>query len=164
MLAEPQNILKEAYDVLREAQYPVGLPFDLWLETVRGFCDHFGLPLWQLLDLFRSTEKLFSAPGDPEPYDLSDIFLEYLNISPAESALITNTNPHASWHLVYGFDDQGQTAAQNQQDALTALASAKTLSRQLGVTYKQVVDLVRTGFVIPNSTRWYASEIGRRSC
>ena len=36
-----------------------------------------------------------------------------------------------------------------EQDALTALASAKTLSLQLGVTYKQVVDLIRTGFVNP---------------
>src|SRR6185369_16457963 len=94
-------------------------------------------------------EKLFSAPGDPEPYDYSDIFLEYLNISPAETAIFTNANPLTTWHLLYGFDDQGKTAAQNQQDALTALASAKTLSLQLGVTYKQVVDLIRTGFVNP---------------
>lgn len=149
LLAEPQNILKDAYDVLMEARYPIGLPFDLWLETVRGFCDHFGLPVWQLLDLFRSTEKLFSDSGDPEPYDVSDVFLEYLSISPAEAAIITNSDPLATWHLLYGFDDPARTAAQNQQDALTALSSAKTLSRQLGVTYKQVVDLVRTGFVNP---------------
>lgn len=149
LLAEPQHILKEAYDTLKDAKYPIGLPFDLWLETVRGFCDQFGIPLWQVLDLFRSTETLFKAPGDPEPYDMSAIFLEYLGISSAESSMITNGNPLASWHLLYGFDDPSKTTAQNQQAALAALASAKTLSRQLGVTYKQIVELVKTGFVNP---------------
>lgn len=146
LLAEPQNIRTEAYDTLKEVWYPIGLPFDLWLETVRRFCDHFGLPLWQVLEIFRSTEKLFS---DVDPYDRSDIFLEYLNISLAESEMITSANPQATWHLLYGFDDTAKTAAQNQQGALTALASAKTLARRLGVSYKQLIELVRTGFVNP---------------
>ena len=37
LLAEPQNVLELAYTVLKEARYPLGLPFDLWLETVRSF-------------------------------------------------------------------------------------------------------------------------------
>jgi hypothetical protein len=149
LLAEPQNILKEAYDKLKDAWYPIGLPFDLWLETVRRFSDHFSLPLWHVLELFRSTDQLFLESGDTEPYDMSAVFLEYLNISPAESAIITSADPEATWHLLYGFDDETKTDAQNQQAALTALASAKTLSRQLGVSYKQLLELVRTGFVNP---------------
>jgi len=141
LLAEPQNILQEAYDKLRDARYPVGLPFDLWLETVRRFCDHFGLPLWNLLDAFRTTEKLFAQPADQVPYDRSAVFTEYLGISPAERAIFTDAEPLASWHLLYGFDDAAT--------ALAALASAKTLSRRLGVSYKQLIELVRTGFVNP---------------
>lgn len=149
LLAEPQNILKEAYDKLNQAQYPIGLPFDLWLETVRRFCDHFDLPLWRVLEVFRITEKLFADPADQVPYDLSAIFVEYLGVSPAEHAMMTNGDPLASWHKLYGFDDPGNTASQNQQAALTALGSAKTLARCLGVSYKQVIELVRTGFVNP---------------
>src|SRR5258708_5475405 len=31
LLAEPQNILPLAYDKLRQAKYPITLPFDLWI-------------------------------------------------------------------------------------------------------------------------------------
>jgi hypothetical protein len=131
LLAEPQNILQAAYDnKLKDAQYPLGLPFDLWLETVRRFCDHFGLSLWQVLDAFRATDD-----------DRSAIFTEYLGLSPAEHAMFTNADPLASWHRLYGFADE--------TEALAALASAKTLSRRLGVSYKQLIELVRTGFVNP---------------
>src|SRR5829696_7701322 len=41
LLAEPQNVIAGAYDKLQKARYPLNLPFDLWLETVRSFCDHF---------------------------------------------------------------------------------------------------------------------------
>src|SRR5687768_4802630 len=37
LLAEPQNIIREAYDKVRDARYPLTLPFDLWIETVRAF-------------------------------------------------------------------------------------------------------------------------------
>jgi hypothetical protein len=149
LLAEPQNILQGAYVQLKESQYPIGLPFDLWLETVRQFCEQFGVSLWQVLEVFGNTEELFSQPGSQAPYDLSAIYTEYLGLSPDEYALLTNTNPLASWHKLYGFDDPAKTAAQNKQAALAALASAKTLARCLGVSYKQVIEIVRTGFVNP---------------
>jgi hypothetical protein len=149
LLAEPQNIRTDAYTQLIEATYPLGLPFDLWLETVRRFCAHFGIPLWKVLDTFRATESLFLQPADTAPYGLSSVFVESLGVSPAEYALITNANPQSTWHELYGFDDPNKTAAQNRQDALAALASAKTLSLRLGLSYKQLVELVRTGFVNP---------------
>ncbi|MDT7690129.1 MAG: hypothetical protein QOE46_2888 [Acidobacteriota bacterium] len=149
LLAEPQNILRGAYDKLKDARYPTGLPFDLWLDTVRRFCEQFGIPLWRVLEVFRGTENLFSQPGDTAPYDLAVIFNEYLNLSPSEYAIFTDADPLSGWHLLYGFDDPAKTATENQQDALTALASAKTLARCLGLSYKQLIDLVRAGFVNP---------------
>ena len=65
LLAEPQNILPIAYDELRKARYPLALPFDLWLETVRLFFNHFGMPLWQVLKVFRSRDELFGLPSQP---------------------------------------------------------------------------------------------------
>lgn len=53
LIAEPQNILPPAYDALKQATYPPGLPFDLWNETVRRFLAHFDVELSDLLELYR---------------------------------------------------------------------------------------------------------------
>ena len=149
LLAEPQNIIPAAYDTLLAARYPLALPFDLWLETVRRLCDHFETPLAQVMETFRRTDALVDAA---QPYDRTRIFIESLGISPAEYALFTDPDPLAAWFTLYGF----ATAA----DALTPAAdagsgqridlnSAKALSRRLGVTYKELTEIVSTGFVNP---------------
>ena len=43
-----------------QARYPLALPFDLWLETVRRFFEHFETPLWQVLESFRPSDDLFA--------------------------------------------------------------------------------------------------------
>ncbi|OUL29491.1 hypothetical protein BV378_05965 [Nostoc sp. RF31YmG] len=140
LLAEPQNILAEAYTKLQEATYPIGLPFDLWLETVRHFFDHFETPFWQVLELLRSTDELFPPSTNPKPYYRAAILAESLGISPAEYKLFTRFDP-SRWYELYGYTTEAE--------ATTALKSAKTLSRQLGISYKELVDLVQTGFLNP---------------
>ncbi|UHD15038.1 neuraminidase-like domain-containing protein [Thiocapsa bogorovii] len=137
LLAEPQNVLSAAYDKLKTACYPLKLPFDLWLETARRFFDHFDTPLWQVLDLLRPTETLFDTTV---AYAREAVFGEYLGLSPAQSALFANTEP-LHWHLLYGYSEEA--------DALKALTCAKTLSRRLDLSYKELVDLVQTSFVNP---------------
>ena len=223
LLAEPQNVIREAYDVLREARYPLNLPFDLCIETVRRFCDYFETPLAGVLKVFRPSDDLF-APA--QPFDYSAIFIESLGLSPAEAAIFTNPDPLAGnkWHELYGFPAdisiQNPTNVGNatltvtnseasklrgglsfayfdvSADALSAdyrrietlgainsggagqtliildgvwgvspaagdllvcvepetLRSAKTLSRRLGVTYKEIAEIVQTGFVNPSLT------------
>jgi hypothetical protein len=65
LLAEPQHVIREAYDALRAARYPLNLPFDLWLETVRKFCDYFETPLHRVLDVIRPDEDLFASIQNP---------------------------------------------------------------------------------------------------
>jgi Neuraminidase-like domain len=65
LMAEPQNSIPAAYDTVKGARYPLTLPFDLWLETVRRFCAYFETPLWQVLEVFRLTEELFDLPPKP---------------------------------------------------------------------------------------------------
>jgi len=219
LLAEPQNVVAEAYDKLQKAHYPLNLPFDLWIETARQFCDYFETPLWQLLEAFRKDDKLF-VPS--QSYDRTSIFIESIGISPAEYAIFTDSNllnqlydlygyatarpaigsptnitnatvgipdadalnfkigdqctyfnistnaPHTEMKMiseigVAGSGGAGQTiitftgiwnTAPVVGDllvfaALAALKSAKTLSKQLGVTYKELVEIVQTGFVNP---------------
>ncbi|MDV6297234.1 neuraminidase-like domain-containing protein [Rhodococcus aetherivorans] len=150
LLAEPQNVITEAYIELLKDRYPLNLPFDLWLETVRQFCNYSETPLPTLLDTFRPTEKLFDAGHD---YDRSAIFIESLGLSPAERTIITDPNPLATWWELYGYATVGE--AQNvvtdpDTQQRIDLNSAKVLSRRLGVTYKELVELVKTQFVNPH--------------
>jgi hypothetical protein len=219
LLAEPANVIREAYDRVLEARYPHTLPFDLWLETVRRFCEHFEVPLWQVLETFRPSDKLF-APK--QVYDRFAIFTESLALSPAQVAIFTDPNPlgEERWRELYGYTRAPIDNPTNAGDATVAipdalaesftagepctyldvsagtvsaeaktiktigakgsggvgrttitfdgtwatppavadllmvdvpgvLKSAKALSRRLGVTYKELIEIVKTGFVNP---------------
>jgi hypothetical protein len=221
LLAEPQNVIREAYDALVQARYPLNLPFDRWLETARAFCNYFETPLHQILEVFRPTDALFDAT---KAYDRAAIFVEALGLSPAEVALFTGADPLTDdkWHALYGFPavraaiqsptnigdatlsvpnsdaeklspgllctffDTSANALAGETKAIAAigaagsggpgrttitlsgvwttppdagdllvcavpamLKSAKALSRRLGVSYKEIAEIVQTGFVNP---------------
>jgi len=143
LLAEPQNLLPAAYDLLKTAKFPLGLPFDLWLETVRRFCDYFDAPLWRILDALRRTDELYPGPG--VAYGTAAVALERLGITGAERAILTAPDALADWQSLYGYDPATVSSA----TALAALTNAKALSRRLDVSYRDLVALVRTGFVNP---------------
>ena len=149
LLAEPQNVVAEAYTEVQQARYPINLPFDLWIETVRQFCDYFETPLWRLLESFRQGDELF-VPA--QSYDREAIFIESLGLSPSEYTIFTDPDPLAKWYELYGYKTatEATTEATNGDTGQRIdLNSAKALSRRLGVTYKELVEIVQTGFVNP---------------
>ncbi|HLN62155.1 MAG TPA: neuraminidase-like domain-containing protein [Symbiobacteriaceae bacterium] len=216
LLAEPQNVIRTAYDKLEAARYPLTLPFDRSLEVVRQFCNYFETPLSRLLELFH--------PIDPAASLDDSTCLEALGLSPAEAGIFTEAHPleNHKWFELYGYPTleaaiQSPTNAGNAAltvanadaaqfragmactyfdvsanamhgealvvsaigaansggagqtkitftgvwttapvagdrllcDAPAMLKSAKALARRLGVTYKEMVELVQTGFVNP---------------
>ncbi|MGE3163992.1 MAG: neuraminidase-like domain-containing protein [Planctomycetota bacterium] len=232
LLAEPQNVIREAYDTLRSARYPLNLPFDLWLETVRKFCDYFETPLHRVLEVLRPDEDLFApiqnptnignamvSVGNADAAKLSNgmsctyliastnalsgeskristvgaadsggagqttitfvgtwtsapvagdrlvsrpldhraaIFMESLGLAPAEVDILADPNPLPKWHELYGFATAAD-ATTEATDAATGqrvdLNSAKALSRRLSVTYKEIAEIVQTGFVNPEFSK-----------
>lgn len=228
LLAEPQNVIREAYDHLHKARYPLNLPFDLWIETVRQFCNYFETPLHELLETFRASNDLF-APT--QTFDRASVFMESLGLAPAEVAIFTDPDLLSKWYELYGYPTESptiQTPGTEVQgiaeyatltvadadaaafgagdlctyfdtsanslhdetkailtigdpgsggpgrtkitfegkwdtppdpgdrlvfDAPATLRSAKALSRRLGVTYKEIVEIVQTGFVNPELTK-----------
>ena len=160
LLAEPQNVIREAYDKLATVRYPLTLPFDLWLATVRRFCQYFETPLWRVLDVLRPSDELIN---DPKSYDRMAVFIESLGLSPAEYAIFTDPDPLKSWHTLYGYNSAAE-ATTITTDPTTKqridLNSAKALSRRLGVTYKELVELVQTDFVSPQSSLRLLAEDG----
>jgi hypothetical protein len=143
LLAQPANITPAAYTTLKAAKYPMTLPFDLWLETVRGFCQHFDTPLWQILDALRPTDELYPPAG--VAYGRAAVFRERLGVPPAEQAILTDPQPLPSWLALYGYDGATVTEA----EALDELRNAKRLAQRLSVSYRDLVSLVRTRFLNP---------------
>lgn len=140
LLAEPQNVIRQAYERLNEARYPLNLPFDLWLETARQFCDYFEMPLHRVLERFRASDALF----EPEqPFDRAGVFMESLGLSPAEVEIFADPNLLENWWELYGYTKEDESTAKAD------LESAKALSRRLGVTYKEITEIVQTAFVNP---------------
>ncbi|MGV1003418.1 MAG: neuraminidase-like domain-containing protein [Candidatus Nanopelagicales bacterium] len=153
LLAEPANVASAAYRKLGEARYPLSLPFDLWGETVRRFTAHAEVPLADLLDEFRPTPDLFASGAD---YDRAAVCAEQLGIGPAERALLTDPDPLSSWWRLYGYPDAASAtvaASDPETGQRIDLNSAKALSRRLGLSYKQLVEIVQTRFVNPGLAR-----------
>jgi hypothetical protein len=143
LTAEPQHILPSVYNTtLKQAVYPLNLPFDLWISTVRGFLNYFKTPLSQVVDTLRPTDNLeLFTDANAYAYYRAQILAESLGISPAEYAVFTvfDTN---KWFTLYGYADE--------PTAKIALPSAKTLSQLLGLSYQDLTDLMTTGFLNPN--------------
>jgi hypothetical protein len=143
LTAEPQHVIPDVYtNTLSQAIYPLNLPFDLWTETVRGFLNYFKIPLTQVLETFRPADNLeLFTDGQAHPYYRAQILAEALGISPAEYSVFTATDT-THWFNLYG-------SYANEAAALNDLKGAKTLSQKLGVTYQELTDLVKTGFLNP---------------
>ncbi|MET8093018.1 neuraminidase-like domain-containing protein [Micromonospora sp. NPDC005220] len=153
LLAEPQNVIAGAYWTLLRERHPAALPFDLWLETVRAFCAHRQVSLPDLLDALRPGDELY-APA--RAYDRAAVFVERLGVPPAERAILTDPDPLASWWRLYGYPSAAAAltpATDPDTGQRTDLNSAKALSRRLGVTYLELADIIRSGFVNPKLGR-----------
>src|SRR5581483_2841640 len=140
LLAQPQHVNAAAYTQLKTKNYPLTLPFDRPLEVARRFFALVGTPLWRALDVFRPTDALFAAGSPPPAYARADVLAESLGIGPDEYRLYTSP---PDWWTLYGYG-AGEEAA-----AASALTSARTLAARLGVSYRELADLVQTNFLNP---------------
>lgn len=163
LIAEPQHILPQVYsNNLKQAVYPLNLPFDLWIETVRGFLNYFKISLAQVLDTLRPAGNLeLFTDVNTYPYYRAQILAESLGLSPAEYQVLTVTDPVTQkpsvqdWFKLYGYGDEN-TALNGQLDPTDSsqylvppLKSAKNLSQRLGLSYQELTGLVTTGFLNP---------------
>lgn len=136
LLAEPQNVIREAYDLLGRARYPLDLPVDLWLETVRQFCTFYDVPLHQLLETFRPGDALIDLA---QPYDRAAIFLESLGLSPGEVAVFTDPGPLTNdrWYELYGYSALRAEVSDptNAANATVSVSNAEAETVKPGLLY-----------------------------
>ena len=147
LLAEPQYVVDAAYETLRDpsqATYPIGLPFDLWTEKVRKFMAHLESPLSDSMETMRTSDALQGSTVDAstagDKYHRIDVFREQLGLTPSQWQLFTQDH-ESKVPAYYGYSSSSELVSDCE--------SAKTLSRLLDVSYKELDRLVKTRFVNP---------------
>lgn len=148
LLASPQFVMNAAYDTLRSARFPLPLPFHQPLESLRRYFDSFEVPLPLAMERLRKTEALERGTN---AYGWRDILIESVRISRAEHELLTNSVAVPLWRL-YGFPNGTSNA--NVIAGIPnfdGLSNAKQYARRVGITYEELVAILRTRFVNPNS-------------
>jgi hypothetical protein len=132
LLANPEFIQDEAYQRLASAHYPMGLPFERPLALLRRYLRHVDIELSDAMETVHLGEELDGAHG------WRGILIERLGLSPREHAMLTG---EVALHALLGEEhlDLGQ------------YAKAKTLARRLGMTYEELIELLRTRFINPGA-------------
>jgi hypothetical protein len=123
--AVPQNVNQAAYDVVAAAVFPMSLPFDRPLATVRGYLGQLGLRRESLLETLR--------PG-AEPWDGARV-AEALGMSPHEYSVIAEPSQPVEAYFGGGNED---------------LTQAPVFLRRTGITFSDLVGLVKTWYVNRN--------------
>ena len=143
LLASPQFVMDAAYATLREARFPAPLPFHQPLESLRRHFEKFEVRLPQAMERLRRAESLERGANE---YGWRDILAEELRLSRAEYRILTNSPAAISLAALYGFP-----ASETQAGAVEKLSNAKEFSRRVGVSYEDLVAILKTRFVNPNS-------------
>jgi hypothetical protein len=148
LLANPQFINWQAYEILKNQVYPFNLPFNQPLEALRLFYDYSKVKLHEALEKLRIDDSLGTtnaSPGQPSTYAWPEIYNEFLGISPEEYKVLTDS---ATKTLPVYFGENQNMAFDSFNDKLS---NAKVFSRRTGITYNELIDIIKTQFINPDS-------------
>jgi hypothetical protein len=141
LLASPQYVMDSAYQTLRGRRFPPPLPFHQPLENLRRYFARFEAPLPLAMERLRRTDALERGSN---AYGWRDIWMEELRLSRAEYEILTDSAA-VPLRSMYGFPAGTTVAA-----AVEELSNAKRFTRRLGLTYDELVSVLKTRFVNPN--------------
>uniref|UniRef100_A0A0C4DIQ8 Uncharacterized protein n=1 Tax=Fusarium oxysporum (strain Fo5176) TaxID=660025 RepID=A0A0C4DIQ8_FUSOF len=57
LAANPQYVNANAYDQVSKEVYPLDLPFDLWMETVRTYLAHVDVRRYEIMETFSTADR-----------------------------------------------------------------------------------------------------------
>jgi hypothetical protein len=158
LLASPQFVMESAYTTLLDARFPAPLPFHQPLEKLRRYFDKFDVSLTLAMERLRKNNVLdVDRTTNPAPpltdYGWRDILMEEIGLSRAEYEILTISNaaPNVLWQI-YGYPvGTTDTDVINGVPNIVALSKAKDFTRRVGITYEDLIAILRTRFVNPNS-------------
>ncbi len=140
--AYPQYVNPKAYAKLREAKYPLTLPFDLFAEEVRAAFQKTNLQRWDLMRTLRGPV----APNDPTD---GEIAAEHFGISADDDNV--NDNDEKSLILVADTTVGGQREVWGESGAnwLSAVGNVKNFLQKTGLEYNDLLTLLDLKFINP---------------
>jgi hypothetical protein len=141
LLASPQFIMDTAYTLLRQQRFPSPLPFNLSLELTRRYLARLNVPLAELLERLRRSDDLERGS---ERYGWRDIWMEVLGLSREEHETLADSNAVPLWRM-FGF-----ASGTADPDVIAELSNATRLTRRLGISYENLIDILRTRFINPD--------------
>lgn len=142
LLATPQFVSDTAYTTLANTLFPAPLPFHQPLENLRRYFDQFEISLSQAMEVLRKNDDIDRA--SPDDYGWRDILMEELHLSLTEYKLLSDRT--LTLQQLYGFNPA--TSIANVQ---STLANAKTFCRRIDISYENLIEILRTQFINPNS-------------
>lgn len=108
--ATPQFINDEAYLKLKEAVYPLTLPYDRDMETMRAYLAHLGSSRYEVLQAFQKSDTAYTdIRVEAEYLKIGQIEYEILTGEPFDSA---NVRTWTAFQL-YGFDSYRPSDLEN---------------------------------------------------
>lgn len=143
LLATPQFVNDAAYATLETEKFPPPLPFHRPLETLRRCFDKFEVPLQVAMEQLRTDDAIERA--NTAAYGWRDILMEQLKFSRAEYDLLSDHT--LSLQQLYGF-----APATTDAMAVSNLSGVKAFAQRLGLSFDDVLELLKTNFINPNLT------------
>jgi Neuraminidase-like domain/Salmonella virulence plasmid 28.1kDa A protein len=142
LLASPQFVSDTAYTTLANALFPAPLLFHQPLETLRRYFDRFEIPLAQAMAVLRKNEAIDRAT--PNDCGWRDILMEELHLSRQEYRLLSDRT--LTLQQLYGL-----ALTTPISNVLSTLTNAKTFARWIDISYEDLIEILRTRFINPNS-------------
>lgn len=130
--AEPQNTRIGAYRELAETVYPSTLPYHYPLDAMRQYFGAMKTSRFDIISAFQETKALKGF-----------VAKEYLGLSPEEAKILSGEDTRKVWEY-YGFK-----AADTEGGFKTDISKAQELTKRLGITYKELTEILKTRYVNP---------------
>ncbi len=142
LLANPQFVNDTAYSILQTTYFPPPLPFHRPLELLRLHLQKIGVELQDVMAALRPSDAFERGTA---VYGWRDILMEQLGLSRDEYTVLTDSST-VSLQELYGYPPALSTT-----DCINALSGFKDYSRRVGVSYDDLVSILKTRFINPNS-------------
>ena len=146
--ANPQHVITAAYETLKGAHYPISLPFDLDIETVRVYLEHLGSSRLELMELF--------LPDEPQALKQRQLDAERLGLTPVDYEILTGTTIAEPDPLGFTIDEPAAFGYLESEVTLTIagvsvtrnwaqwLIEARRFLERTGLSYPDLVGLLGT--------------------
>jgi DNA-binding transcriptional MerR regulator len=153
LLASPQFVNDQAYTTLKDQVYPFNLPFNQPLSALRLYYDYLKVPLHEAMEKLRVNDNIDIPVGEGQPpYAWREIYNEYLGISQEEYNVLTDSETK-KLPVFFGEDEMefNEFIEISFDGDDNKIYNAKIFSRKTGITYNELIELIKTQFINPNS-------------